>query len=163
MAAELVGGALYLSRALPVLHGHARFRLAAPLARFDDGAHPDPWWFASGPELHLGEDVLVPHVASWRRRRMSTFPDMPAIELAPDWVCEILSPANCAFAADGKHATYAAHGIGHLWVVDPEARRVEAFALSRGAWTLAGSAQGDDPVSLPPFDATAFPLSALWP
>jgi len=35
--------------------------------------------------------------------------------------------------------------------------------LGGGAWTPAGAARDDEPVSLPPFEAVDFPLDALWP
>jgi hypothetical protein len=33
---------------------------------FDDGEGPGGWWIAFEPELHLGNDVLVPDVGRWR-------------------------------------------------------------------------------------------------
>lgn len=45
------------------------------------------------PELHFGRDVLVPDLAGWRRERMPELPRVPYFELAPDWVCEVLSSA----------------------------------------------------------------------
>ena len=42
---------------------------------------------------------------------MGTFPDTPAIELVPDWVCEILSPGTRRFDLTEKRALYGAHGV----------------------------------------------------
>jgi Uma2 family endonuclease len=105
--------------------------------------------------------VVVPDLAAWRRERMGIFPDVPAIELAPDWVCEILSPGTRRFDLTEKRALYGAHGASHLWLLDPQAELLEAFVLQGGAWVLAGTPEGE--VRLVPFEATGFPLSALWP
>ena len=50
-----------------------------------------------------------------------------------------------------------------MWLVDPLARTLEAFALEDGRWAPSGSARNDEPVSFPPFEAIAFPLDSLWP
>jgi Uma2 family endonuclease len=164
MVAELVKGALHLHPRPAMRHGRATLKLGARLDdRFDEGSSgPGGWFFATGPELHLGEDVLVPDLAGWRRERMGSFPDTPAIELPPGWVCEVLSPGTRRFDLGDKRASYGAHGVHHLWLVDPEARLIEAFALRDGAWVLAGTAQEDDEVRLVPFDAAGFPLASLW-
>ena len=70
---------------------------------------------------------------------MPVFPDAPAFELAPDWVCEILSPATRRFDLTEKRELYRVNGVAHLWLVDPDARTLEAFALTAGAWTLAAA------------------------
>jgi Uma2 family endonuclease len=165
MVAELVSGALHLHPRPASRHARASFRLAMKIGDpYDDGVGgPGGWYFAIEPELHLGEDVVVPDLAGWRRERMGTFPDVPAIELAPDWVCEILSPGTRRFDLTEKRALYATRGVAFLWLLDPAAGLLEAFALRDGAWVLAGTAQGDEEVRLVPFDATGFPLSALWP
>jgi hypothetical protein len=45
----------------------------------------------------------------------------------------------------------------------PAGAHVEAFELRDGAWVLVAALGGDAEVRVPPFDAIAFPLSALWP
>ena len=46
------------------------------------------------PQIHLGEDIVVPDIAGWRRERMPVPPDVAYVTLAPDWVCEVLSPVD---------------------------------------------------------------------
>ena len=165
MVAELVKGALHLHPRPASRHARASFKIAGRLDDpFENGiGGPGGWFLAIEPEVHLGADVVVPDLAGWRRERMGTFPDTPAIELAPDWVCEILSPGTRRFDLTEKRGLYGARGVAFLWLLDPEAEVLEAFALHDGAWVLAGTAQGDGEVRLVPFEATGFPLSALWP
>jgi Uma2 family endonuclease len=165
MVAELVNGALHLHPRPASRHARASFRLAAKLGDpFDDGVGgPGGWYFAIEPELHLGDDVVVPDLAGWRRERMGEFPDVPAIELAPDWVCEIISPGTRRFDLTEKRDLYGVRAVGYLWLVDPQAATLEAFELRDGAWVLIGAVKDVDEVRLAPFDAIGFPLSALWP
>ena len=44
--------------------------------------------------MHFGQQVLVPDLAASRRSRVPDLPRAPFIELAPDWVCEVLSPTT---------------------------------------------------------------------
>src|SRR5262245_23509945 len=53
---------------------------------------PGGWWILDEPELHFGDDVLVPDLAGWRRERMPALPDLAYFALAPDWACEVVSP-----------------------------------------------------------------------
>ena len=105
----------------------------------------------------------MPDLAGWRRERMPEFPDAPWFGLAPDWVCEVLSPSTRRLDLTAKREIYGAAGVGHLWFVDPLARTLEAFERRDGAWVLIAALKEADEVRVPPFDAVAFPLSALWP
>ena len=165
MVAELIRGALHLHPRPASPHVLAGSSLGDELVSpFQKGrGGPGGWWILDEPELHLGEDVLVPDLAGWRRERMPTYPDTPYFTLAPDWLCEILSPGTRQTDLTEKRDIYAAAGVAHLWLVDPEARTLEAFALRDGAWVLAGTLKDDDEVRLVPFEAVGFPLAALWP
>ena len=85
------------------------------------------------------------------------------ITLAPDWVCEVLSPSTRTLDLGGKRAVYAREKVGYLWLVDPDARSLEAFALRNTEWALIDTLFDDALVSLPPFEAISFNLSDLWP
>ena len=93
----------------------------------------------------------MPDLAGWRRERMPEYPDAPYCTLAPDWVCEVLSPSTRKLDLGRKRPIYAREGVKHLCFVDPAARSLEAFALHEGAWKPAGRAQDAEAVSLPPF------------
>lgn len=165
MVAELIEGALHLHPRPALRHAHAGSvlggEIGGPFHRGRGG--PGGWWILFEPELHLGPDVLVPDIAGWRRERMPLFPDAAWTDLAPDWVCEILSPGTRRIDLTDKRRLYAAAGVAHLWLVDPLARTLEAFELRDGAWTLISALKDDEDVRVPPFDAIAFPLDALWP
>ncbi len=85
------------------------------------------------------------------------------IEGPPTLVVEILSPSTTEIDRSTKRQVYARHGVPYYWIVDPEARVVEAYVLSEGAYQLSARVAGSEPVSLPPFSALAFVPASLWP
>ncbi|MCY3873772.1 MAG: Uma2 family endonuclease [Rhodobacteraceae bacterium] len=163
--AEVIAGTLHTHPRPAMRHAWASSRLGGRLdGPFNPGVGgPGGWWIIDEPELHLGEDIVVPDLAGWRRETMPEYPDAAYCTIAPDWVCEVLSPSTRRLDVNEKRALYAREGVGHLWFVDPDARTLEAFELREGQWLLLATLADDAPVSLPPFDAITFPLDALWP
>ena len=163
--AEIVDGTLYTHPRPAMPHALASSRLGGELTGpFDRGrGGPGGWWIIDEPELHLGEDILVPDLAGWRRKRMPDYPDTAYVTLAPDWVCEVLSASTRKHDLHGKRPVYAREGVGYLWLVDPVDRTLEAFELRQQQWVLIAGAKDDDPVCIRPFDAVTFGLGDLWP
>ena len=163
--AEIIDGTLYTQPRPAPPQAVARSRLGFDLGGpFDRGrGGPGGWWIIDEPELHLGEDVLVPDLAGWRRGRMAELPDTTYFTLAPDWVCEVLSASTRGLDLQGKRPVYAREGVGHLWLLEPAHRTLEAFELRAGRWTPNASRRGSDPIRIRPFDAVTFDLGDLWP
>ena len=164
--AEILDGELFLSPRPAFPHARATFRLGAPLDAFDDDGstptRPGGWLFLFEPELHFGGDVVVPDIAGWRRERMPRIPDAPWCEIAPDWLCETLSPSTARIDRTRKLAIYAREGVRHVWLVDPAARTLEVLALESGRWMIAESHGGDEIVRAAPFAAVEIELARLW-
>ncbi|MCY4507968.1 MAG: Uma2 family endonuclease [Acidobacteria bacterium] len=163
--AEIVDGVLYTSPRPAMPHALATSSLGNDLSnpfQFGRGG-PGGWWIIFEPELHFGEDILAPDLAGWRRERMADFPDGAYSTLAPDWVCEVLSPSTRRLDLLGKRPIYAREGVAHMWVVDPKDRTLEAFELRDEQWVLIATAKDDDPVQIRPFEAVTFSLGDLWP
>ena len=163
--AEIVDGTLHTQPRPAAPHALASSRLGGELTGpFDRGrGGPGGWWIIDEPELHLGEDILVPDLAGWRRERMPDYPDTAYFTLVPDWVCEVLSASTRKLDLHGKRPVYAREGVGHLWLVDPADRTLEAFELRERQWVLIATAKDADPVRIRPFDAVTFSLGDLWP
>ena len=165
MVAEIVGGKLYTHPRPAFRHAIANSGLGILIGwpfHFGRGG-PGGWWIIDEPELHLGEDILVPDIAGWRRERIPVLPTGAYCTLAPDWVCEVLSPSTRKLDLGGKRAIYAREGVGFLWLVDPHARSLEAFELHGTEWVVIDKLFDDASVSLPPFGAVSFNLGDLWP
>ena len=165
MVAEVIHGELHLQPRPAPLHAKAYSALTAkvggPFDYDDDG--PGGWIILAEPELHLGPDILVPDIAGWRRERMPALPETAFFETVPDWVCEVLSPSTRLRDLTSKRDLYFAHGVGHLWLVDPDARILEGFRRTEAGWTLLAALADDEEVALEPFAAAPFGLAALWP
>jgi len=114
------------------------------------------------PEVHLGEQVVVPDLGGWRRERMPEVPLAPYVELPPDWVCEVLSPSTRALDRGSKLQVYAAHGVAFAWLIEPLDKLIEVLELDGATYRIVDSAQGDAARRLRPFDAIELALSALW-
>ena len=124
---------------------------------------PGGWWILYKPEIHLGEDVLVPDIAGWQYERMPEFLDEPYCQLAPNWVCEIFSPSTHIMNFSRKSEIYAREGVNHLWLVDLFEKSLEAFELHKTGSVVIDKLFGDTQVSLPPFDTISFDLSLISP
>ncbi len=164
MVAEVIDGKLYTHPRPAFPHAVASSGLGTRIKHaFDFGeGGPGGWWILIEPELHFGEDIVVPDIAGWRRERMPEPPNAAYTTLAPDWVCEVLSPSTRKLDLGGKQAVYARDGVGYIWFVDPSDRSLQAFELRDSNWVLIDTLFEDASVSLPPFDAISFSLCDLW-
>jgi Uma2 family endonuclease len=100
---------------------------------------PGGWIILDEPELHLDADILVPDLAGWRRERLAAVPQAAFIELAPDWVCEVLSKSTALIDRQRKLPIYARERVEHLWLLDPIARTIEVFRLDGPGYRFAGA------------------------
>jgi Uma2 family endonuclease len=164
LVAELVDGELYVSPrpASPhaLAHGALHHELYGPFHQGRGG--PGGWQIIFEPELHLGEDVLVPDIAGWRRERMPKVPRVVGFTLAPDWVCEVLSPSTAKLDREKKMQVYAREGVRHLWMVDPLRQELEVYGLDGNRWERRGTHTGQEHVRAEPFEALALELALLW-
>ena len=162
---EIAFGVLYSHPRPTPRHARAAGEVFGELRNpFDHGrGGPGGWFFLLEPELHLGDHVVVPDIAGWRRERLPKLPDAAFIETPPDWVCEVLSPSTQRFDRTDKLTVYAASGVKHCWYVDPLAKTLEVLALQGDKWLIAATFKDADPVTAPPFEVHSFALDVLWP
>lgn len=164
--AELIGGVIEVAPR-PLFH-HARAQgvvsnsIGGP---FDyDRRGPGGWWIITETDIAISPyDIVVPDLAGWRRERMPTPPDTRPVTLAPDWVCEILSPSTARRDRTVKAELYLSAEVGHYWLIDPAARLLEAFASRDGAWVRLGAWSDGDAPRVAPFDAIALDVGGLFP
>jgi Uma2 family endonuclease len=167
LVAEIIDGELFTSPRPAVPHALAASAIGGVLFdRFNgppgSGGMPGGWWILDEPELHFDEDVLVPDLAGWRRERVPVLPDAPALQLAPDWVCEVISPSTARLDRGRKLHVYARESVAHLWFVDPRARTLEVYRLEGERWIVAATHAGDEPVRAEPFAAIEVDVRRWW-
>ena len=93
---------------------------------------------------------------------MPVLPNVAAFEVAPDWVCEVVSPSTGAVDRSRKMRIYARERVGHLWIVDPILRTLEVYRLEDSRWVVASTHGGADTVRAEPFDAVELRLARWW-
>lgn len=143
-------------------HRHVGKRISRTLDGLDRALGGVGWWIEVEPEICLPSDRLyVPDLCGWRVTEQPDFIYDNPIHVVPDWVCEILSRATQRADRVRKLPQYAAAGVGHVWILDPEARTVEVYETRGGQAVLVATASDADTVVLPPFDLS-LDLGALW-
>lgn len=167
MVAELIEGELVVSPRPAVPHAAATSAIGGDLnSAFHrppgSSAGPGGWWILVEPELHVGRDVLVPDLAGWRRSRMPVLQPVAAIELAPDWVCEVISQSTGPLDRGRKMHIYARERVAHLWIVDPILRTLEVYRLESGRWIVASTHGGAEPIRAEPFEAIELDIERWW-
>jgi Uma2 family endonuclease len=98
---------------------------------------------------------LAPRAASRRPRCAS-------LEVAPDWVCEIISPSTERIDRGLKLRIYARERVSYLWLVNPDTRTLEVFRLRGGEWVVAAVHTGETPIRVEPFESIELDLKTLW-
>ncbi len=164
VVAEVVDGVLHQSPRPALPHAAAASavgeELGPPFKRGRGG--PGGWIILDEPEVHLGQDILVPDVGGWRRETLPMLPEDPYLSVAPDWVCEVASPSTRALDRGVKLEVYQRERVRHVWLIEPLDKFLEVLELDGEYYRIIQRATGNSPARLKPFDAIEFDLAALW-
>ncbi len=165
LVAEVLAGDLYTHPRPAGPHAEAASVLGMDVgSAFHRGrGGPGGWIILDEPELHLGQDIIVPDLGGWRREKMSAVPGALYITVAPDWACEVLSPGTALIDRRLKMRIFARERVRHVWLVDPLVRSVEVYRLEGDNYAALGTFGEDEVVRLEPFEAIELELRALWP
>jgi Uma2 family endonuclease len=164
--AEIIDGELVVSPRPASPHALAAWGIGMDLGPFHcppgSAGAPGGWWLLFEPELHLGDDVIVPDLAGWRRQRMPVLPNVAAFTQAPDWVCEVVSPSTVRVDRARKMRIYARERVPHLWMVEPLARTLEVYRFEAGHWVLVVTHAGSERVRAEPFAEVELSMERWW-
>lgn len=105
--------------------------------------------------------VVVPDLVFVSRERAGIVTDR-AVEGPPDLIVEIISPGSVRRDRVAKLNAYARRGVRHYWLIEPQARTLEALELVEGAYRLMASVGGDEDFRPGLFPDLMIPLSELW-
>lgn len=168
--AEIVAGELVVHPAPLPRHAKA----AGALRRFiggpyddDDGfGGPGGWWILPDVDIDLGHspppEYYRPDLSGWRRQRLPNPADERPIAVVPDWICEVISPTNEAYDRVHKRRVYARAGVAYYWIVDPEARMLEALELREGHWVELGAYDDSAVERIAPFPEVELHVGRLF-
>lgn len=166
VVAEIIDGELHTQPRPAPAHARASFvlggELHGPFGRGRGG--PGGWVFFVEPELHLGSrpDKLVPDLAGFRRERLPELPAEAHFALAPDWLCEVISPGTEALDRGKKLRIYRREGVPYVWLVNPLSRTLEVYRLEGGRYVLLDTYEDASTVRAEPFEAFELELALLW-
>lgn len=166
MIAEVIFGTLHTQPRPATAHQYASSQLGVLVGRqVIDNKGPSGWFILDEPELHLGRepDILVPDIAGWRQANVT--PEMynsPWIGVAPDWVCEVLSPSTEPRDRGSKLDIYLRERVGHVWLVDPIRETLEIYRHADTGWIQCAKHDGDITVRAEPFETFDLELGRLW-
>ncbi len=83
-------------------------------------------------------------------------------ELAPDWVCEVVSPTSGRIDRVCKMPVYARERVEHIWLVDPLQQTLEVYRLEGQRWMLVSTHGGEESIRAEPFVALELNMSRWW-
>jgi Uma2 family endonuclease len=84
------------------------------------------------------------------------------IEGPPTLVIEILSPSTSQVDRGAKHQLYSRYGVPYYWIVDPDARTIDALGLVKGAYDLTARMEEAQLVAFAPFGELILDPASVW-
>lgn len=156
---EILDGEHYVTPAPSPLHQRVSKRLQRKLEDYFEArglgeVFNAPIDMILGPHDVAQPDLLVVTDASQVSRR--------AIEGAPLLVVEVLSPSTRHHDYEVKMRRYAALGVLHYWIVDPDMTWVACYRLDGGVYGLVARVEGDVHLAHADWPELMIPLSDLW-
>jgi Uma2 family endonuclease len=164
MVAELIEGELYTWPRPRGTHGRAAANILTSInIRYGEGGGGiGGWWIIGEPEVHFREQIVVPDIGGWRVTRMPLPPSSHVFDIAPDWICEVLSPRTKRIDWSKKLALYGSNGVPRAWYVDVDERQLQVMQLVNGEWVIKHIHSGNDVVRAEPFPDAEIDLKWVW-
>ena len=143
---QLIGGELVMSPAPTPRHQRISRKLNRALDRFVED-HDLGEVFYAPIDVYLSEiDTPQPDILFIAKARLDIIGEK-YIEDAPDLIMEILSPSTAYYDLKKKKGLYEASGVKEYWIVDPEVREIEVYALVEGRFELFGREAGQGTIT----------------
>jgi Uma2 family endonuclease len=164
MTGEIIDGELIVTPRPSRKHINAASMLTAeiiPPYRSGRGG-PGGWIILDDPEISFGENILVPALAGWKKERFPIEEPHNWISVAPDWVCEIISPSTAQTDRTEKMPIYSRHHVSYAWLIDPTLKTLEVYRFEPGVWIGIGAYAKSAKVRAEPFPELELDLSLLW-
>jgi Uma2 family endonuclease len=162
---EVIDGVVEEKAAPSNLHALVQVQLGGTVGTLfgrSGGGRPGGWWILSEADVELGpHDLVRPDLAGWRRERVPELPRTRTMQLAPDWVCELVSPSNRRRDTVEKVRLYHRAGVVHYWLVDPEEQSLIVLQHEPDGYKVRLVASGDERVRAAPFEAVEFSVADL--
>lgn len=157
---ELLEGRHHVTPAPGTRHQQISKRLFTLLLSYFEEGGRGQVFYAPVDVILTDHDVVQPDLV------VVTAPEQVSergIEGPPTLLIEILSPGTAYYDRTVKAQRYAALGVPHYWIVDPEARAVECYRLEGSHYLLRTSGRDQESLTVSDFPGLTIPLNTLWP
>jgi Uma2 family endonuclease len=138
---EIIDGVLYMTPAPNWWHQQTLLEIAIYLRNFVETAGLGeiaiaPLDVELAPNTVVQPDIIV--ILNEHRERIT----YSRVIGAPDLAVEVISPGTRTHDRRRKFAVYVRYGIPEYWLVNPETRTIEIYALEEGAYQPPGVFRG---------------------
>jgi Uma2 family endonuclease len=158
---ELIGGDLVRRPMTRFAHAQAQSRASRELGPFDRASGPGGWWIATDVSVAYEAHECPSHdIAGWRRERLPR-PPAGVVDLAPDWVCEIVSPGHERKDTLQVPLLLQRHRVPYYWLIWPEDRVLIAHQLDGENFRIIATLKDEARARIPPFDAMELDLAYI--
>ncbi|MCG6942179.1 MAG: Uma2 family endonuclease [Thiohalocapsa sp.] len=158
---ELIDGEIVKRPMARSDHGVVQSRATIELGPFDKTSGPGGWWIITEVSVSYELHQCPSHdIAGWRKERM---PERPSgvIDMAPDWVCEIVSPGHERKDTLKLFALLQRHRVPYYWLIWPEDRALIAYALEGDGYRVVRMLFDEPKARIPPFEAVELDLGYI--
>jgi len=156
---EILEGELYVTPAPSPLHQRVSKRLQRQLEAYFEVRGLGEVFNAPIDLILTPHDVVQPDLV------VVTDPNRVSkrgIEGTAALVVEILSPSTHDHDRTAKARRYAALGIPHYWLVDPEGSRIECYRAQAGGYAPVVEGHGEASLAHPDWPGLTLTLADLW-
>lgn len=163
---ELIGGQIEQREAARFEHSDAQRGTAAWTGTLFQRKPQGPtggWWIATEAEVsYESGECYIHDLAGWKRSRVPEKPSGRPVTIAPDWVCEILSPGNSRNDTVVKFETCFRHKVGHYWIMDVAERILTVYRWNPEGWLRLMAVEPGGYARIEPFETVEFEVAVLF-
>jgi Uma2 family endonuclease len=156
---ELLEGDLQVTPAPSPLHQRVSKRLQRMLEEYFEKTGRGEVFDAPIDVILTKQDVVQPDLVLVLNPEQVS---KRGIEGTPFLLVEVLSPSTTNYDRTSKAQRYAALGVSHYWIVDPEAQQLECYRATEGQFELVVQAEKSATLIHPDWPDLPLPLAILW-
>jgi len=159
---EVLEGVLVKAPSPSVMHQRVSRRLIRVLEDYFSEIDPEGEVFFAPLDVTLQENTVVQPDLLYISGKQRKLVEETRIDGPPTLVIEIISPSTSRKDRIQKRNIYRKYSVQQYWLVHPEEKTLECFALRDGAYSLVSSGMDEDVVEHPDFSGLTVSLEKLW-
>jgi Uma2 family endonuclease len=159
---EVLEGMLVKDPSPNVMHQRVSRRLQRILEDYLWGVDPEGEIFNAPLDVTFGDITVVQPDVFYVSGEQKVIVKEARIDGPPKLVVEVLSPSSGRKDRLQKMRIYQKVQVQHYWLVNPEEKTLECFALRDGTYALVAAGMDEDVVEHPSFAGLSIALKDLW-